>query len=140
MQTEQDFWTEFDRAHNEYVALRAAKGFPFGKYDRNAELPSWVVRNGERPKMNFVTRTPEHKPKIEIVKPVAKTEVKAAEPKAVAAKGLSKAEQVRSMIRDAMANNKTIDDVIARAKTELGMGNAQAKTYVTENWTRVSKE
>ena len=44
------------------------------------------------------------------------------------------------MIRDAMANNKTIDDVIARAKTELGMGNAQAKTYVTENWTRVSKE
>ena len=58
----------------------------------------------------------------------------------VAGAGCGAVEQVRAMIRDAMANNKTIDDVIARAKTELGMGNAQAKTYVTENWTRVSKE
>ena len=46
---------------------------------------------------------------------------------------------MRDMIRAAMAVGKTIDDVIAQARAELGMGNAQAKTYVTENWTRVSK-
>jgi hypothetical protein len=140
MQTEEEFWAEFIAAHDNYVAVRAEKGFAFGKYDPNAPLPSWVLRNGEKPNMNFVTRSPQHKPKIEIVRPAAKTQVAAAEPKQTASKGLSKAEQVRAMIREAISTGKTIDDVIARAKTELGMGNAQAKTYVTENWARVSKE
>lgn len=140
MQTEEEFWAEFEVAHNNYVAARAAAGFPFKTPNRNAPLPSWVLRNGERPKLNFVTRSPapaETKPaKVEVktLPTVTQTTVKP-----MVAKAMSKAEQVRSMIRAAMAVNKSIDDVIAQAKAELGMGNAQAKTYVTENWARVSK-
>ena len=149
MQTEEEFMVEFDRAHKEYMELRAAKGFPFGKPDKNKPLPSWVLRAGERPAMTFVTPAvrPTARPAKSIQTPptpVQPTDMPNSAPttpvvKTAAGKGMSKAEQVRTMIRDAMATNKTIDDVIARAKSELGMGNAQAKTYVTENWTRVAK-
>lgn len=143
MQTEEEFMADFDRTHREYVDLRAAKGFPFGK-PGDRPLPSWVLRVGERPKLNFVTRSQP------AAKPAAKTEQvthidtveqpKIAVARPASNKAKSKAETVRDMIRAAMAVGKTIDDVIAQARAELGMGNAQAKTYVTENWARVSKE
>ena len=145
MQSEQEFMADVDRAHKHYVAVRAAAGFPFNTLDPGRALPSWVLRAGERPKTTFVTRS-----QPAVAKPAATTEQvthvakveqpKVAETKHSTAKTMSKAEQVRAFIREALAANKTIDDVIARAKNELGMGNAQANTYVTENWARVTKE
>ena len=141
MQTDEEFWADFDAAYDRYAALRAHKGFPIAKPDRNAPLPSWVMRNGERPKLNFVTRSPasvQPKPAVTEVKPAPTMKIVIAKP--AGDKPKSKAETVRDMIRAAMAAGKTIDDVIAQARAELGMGAAQAKTYVTENWARVNKE
>lgn len=141
MQTDEAYWTEFDQAYDRYAAARAAAGFPIIKPDKNAPLPSWVLRNGEKPKLTFVTRSPAPAtPKVDRPKVTVTVDVKPIAPKPAGDKPMSKAETVRAMIRAAMAANKTIDDVIAQAKAELGMGNAQAKTYVTENWARVSKE
>lgn len=147
MKTEEEFMAEFDEAHRNYVALRARAGFPFNPPDRTKPLPSWVLRNGERPAVNFVSRPYTGPvPTAKSVQKPAKTtqDTTAKSPsiettKPAAAKTMSKAEQVRAMIREALAANKTVDDVIARAKNELSMGNAQAKTYVTENWARVTK-
>jgi hypothetical protein len=143
MQSEEEFMAEFDRAHAQYIEARARAGFPFSK-PGTKPLPSWVVRVGERPAPTFVSRSKpaEAKPAapVEQIALVAKVEQPTpAVTKQVVGKSKSKAEMVRDMIRAAMAVGKTIDDVIAQARAELGMGNAQAKTYVTENWTRVSK-
>lgn len=147
MQTEQDFWADFEVAYDNYAAARASAGFPLKKPERNAPLPSWVLRNGERAKINFVTRSTSVQTKSSTAQePAKKNDVVNIAPATPLSKPVtgdktkSKAEVVRDMIRVAMAAGKTLDDVIAQAKSELGMGNAQAKTYVTENWARVSKE
>lgn len=149
MQTEQEFWADFEVAYDNYAAARARAGFPIAKPERNAPLPSWVLRNGERAKINFVNRSTSVQTKSSTVREPAKkndvnvVNIAPATPLSKPVTGdktKSKAEVVRDMIRVAMAAGKTLDDVIAQAKSELGMGNAQAKTYVTENWARVSKE
>lgn len=48
--------------------------------------------------------------------------------------GGSKADQVRSFIREAKMNNLSVEYVIGRTIRELGMARGQAKTYVTGNW------
>jgi predicted SprT family Zn-dependent metalloprotease len=50
--------------------------------------------------------------------------------------GMSKAEQVRQMIRHAKAIGHGIQTVIMQARTQLNMANGQATRYVTENWDR----
>lgn len=118
------------------------------KYDADGKLirktPEELRRllgNGERvwvmPKGNIPVATAAsvvRAPKVSVPK----------EPKLVkGAGGVGRAgttaEKVREMIRAAMAANLTPESVMARARAELGMGDAQSKRYVTENWARVLK-
>jgi hypothetical protein len=138
MKTEAEFMAEFDIAHKEYMELRAAKGFPFGKPDRNKPLPSWVLRAGERPTMTFVTRPytgtvpaakSVQKPTV-TVKPVAATVVK---PEA----SQSFASQVRAVIADIKPKGWTQEQVVEHAVSVLNMKRTSAINCVKHNWDRV---
>lgn len=50
--------------------------------------------------------------------------------------GMSKAEQVRTWIREAKRDNRSQEWVMQMAQMHLGMAKGQAYRYVTENWTR----
>lgn len=141
MQTEQDFWADFDRAQSDYITLRAAKGFPFVKPEPNAPLPAWVLRNNERPKPTFVTR-----PHTQAATPTAKSVQKPATPPeplaAVADKpaaGLSFAAQVRAVIAEAKPKGWTQEQVVEHAVTVLNMKRTSAINCVKHNWDRVKE-
>jgi hypothetical protein len=138
MQTEEEFWAEFEVAHNNWLALRAAKGFPIGKYDPTAPLPSWVLRNGERAKMTFVTR-----PQTGAAPPAKSVEKPAAPPAPIAvaadkpAAGTSFAAQVRAVIAEAKPKGWTQEQVVEHAVTVLNMKRTSAINCVKHNWDRV---
>lgn len=50
--------------------------------------------------------------------------------------GISKADQVRAMIREAKVFGHGQDRVVARAMIELGMARSMAAKYVSENWSK----
>ena len=141
MQTEEEFWADFVVAHDNYVALRAAKGFAFGKYDPAAPLPSWVLRNGERAKPTFVTRP--HTGATPPAKSVQKPVTPPADQPAVAAAvvkpdgALSFAAQVRAVIADVKPKGWTQEQVVEHAVTVLNMKRTSALNCVKHNWDRV---
>jgi hypothetical protein len=137
MKTEAEFMAEFDRAHKEYMELRAAKGFPFNTPDKNKPLPSWVLRYGERPKLTFVTKPytgavpaakSVQKPTVAVT-PVAATVIK---PEA----GQSFASQVRAVIADVKPKGWTQEQVVEHAVSVLNMKRTSAINCVKHNWER----
>lgn len=138
MKTEEQYMEEFDEAHRKYVALRAAAGFPFNPPDRTKPLPSWVLRNGERPVVTFVSRPytgavpaakSVQKPSV-AVSPVVATVVK---PEA----GQSFAAQVRAVIADVKPKGWTQEQVVEHAVSVLNMKRTSAINCVRHNWDRV---
>jgi hypothetical protein len=138
MQTEEEFWADFIVAHDNYVAVRAEKGFAFGKYDPAAPLPSWVLRNGERAKPTFVTR-----PHTGTTPPAKSVEKPAAPPAPIAvaadkpAAGTSFAAQVRAVIAEAKPKGWTQEQVVEHVVTVLNMKRTSAINCVKHNWDRV---
>jgi len=141
MQTEQEFWADFDTVQSKYLALRAAKGFPLNKPDTNAPLPSWVLRNGERAKPTFVTRphTGATPPAKSVQKPVTPpTDQPAVAAAVVKPDGaLSFAAQVRAVIADVKPKGWTQEQVVEHAVTVLNMKRTSALNCVKHNWDRV---
>lgn len=104
------------------------------------EIPE-VSRNGERP-ANAAgawapTQRPAPAPAWTIVPPVRQPapvvlDTLRRNPPA----GMSKAEQVRTWIREAKAHGRGEGWVIAAAQDRLGMSRSMASKYVSENWSR----
>lgn len=134
--------------------------FPdFLKRDRdpNKPLPSWVQTKGQADAPREWAKPKPYVPAVKIKAPTIEDELVAAgftlkvKPASVAREpkrekgeqGVGRAgtaaEQVRGMIREAMATGKDIAFVIQRVKTELSFGDAKANRYVTENWARIEK-
>lgn len=136
MQT--DLYEDLELAHKEYVAALAAKGFTFKKYDPTAPLPSWVLRNGERPKTEFVTRSQTSAPPpAKSVQPVAKpTEPVTVTVAAKPAAGQSFAAQVRAVIADVKPKGWTQEQVVEHAVSVLMMKRTSAINCVKHNWNR----
>lgn len=137
MQTDEEFWADFDTVHKNYMELRTAKGFPLNKPEPGKPLPSWVLRNGERAKLTFVTRphvdTKPAKsvnvPKPEPVKPVVVVEQPVA--------GASFASRVRVVIAEAKREGRSPEWVVEHAITVMGMKKTSAMNCVKHNWDRV---
>lgn len=137
MKTEEEFWADFDTAHQKYMELRIAKGFPLVKPVPGTPLPSWVMRNGERAKLTFVTRP--HvaarpaksvaEPKPELAKPVTVVEQPVA--------GESFASRVRVVIAEAKRAGQSPEWVVEHAITVMGMKKTSAMNCVKHNWDRV---
>lgn len=140
--------SEMERARSAYLETRAAMGIPLNDAAPNAELPAWIRRAGQASApRDWVPIRAQEERKTTVQAPAAK-------PATVAAPTVSKlvqegaqgigragtvAEQVREMIREAMAKDLTVESVIERCKTELGFADSKAKRYATENWERVKK-
>lgn len=141
MQTDEAFWAEFDQAFDNYTRARAKAGFPITKPEHNAPLPSWVMRNNERPKMTFVTRQHTAAPApAKSVQPVAApVEAKPVEAAAEAkpASGQSFAAQVRAIIADVKPKGWTQEQLVEHAVTVLNMKRTSAINCVKHNWDRV---
>ena len=71
-----------------------------------------------------------------VAKPV-QTTARPVQPVATPAKGVTKADRVRSLIAFAKASGQDQDSVVRRAVEILGMSKALAKTYVKNNWDMV---
>lgn len=138
MKTEAEFMAEFDIAHQQYMELRAAKGFPINKPEPGRALPSWILRAGERPKLTFVT--PSVRPVARPAKSVVKPASELAKPVEVVAKpvaGESFASRVRVVIADAKRQGQSPEWVVNHAITVMGMKKTSAMNCVKFNWDRV---
>lgn len=139
--------------HHNHVQMGGVLTFKRGKgtidrYSRFApsgqEIPA-VGRNGERPANAAGAWAPTQRPAPApapaptwtIVPPVRRPapvvlDTVRRNPPA----GMSKAEQVRTWIREAKAHGRGEGWVIATAQDQLGMARSMASKYVSENWAR----
>ena len=110
-----------------------------GVFDRTSK---WTYRAPGTPKPVVVAAPPVHVPPVQRhipIAPVAPQQTWADITRThtvVPLGGMSKAEQVRTWIREAKQRGEGQDWVIEKAKRILGMPSSQAYTYTTGNWNR----